>query len=129
MPFVKCLGCEKQKRSKVEYFYRVNNLPLAVINVIRKESLSTRELDALDEIAENSKMCRSCWKLSHQQRFVNFQNRPEEPDLTFWRKGINSHARTVGCWFLDYAQYHGIQLPNPNICNVSITIPKIKQKA
>ena len=48
-----------------------------------------------------------------------------------------SGARTVGCcshlmtivWFLGYAQYHGIQLPNPNICNVSITIPKIKQKA
>ncbi|EZA59403.1 hypothetical protein X777_00485 [Ooceraea biroi] len=43
-----------------------------------------------------------------------------------------SGARTAGCcshvmtivWFLGCAQYHGIQIPNPEICNVSITIHK-----
>ncbi len=44
-----------------------------------------------------------------------------------------SGARTVGCcshvmtiiWFLGYGQYNGINLPNPEICNVSVTIPKV----
>lgn len=40
-----------------------------------------------------------------------------------------SGARTAGhvmtiVWFLGFAQYHGIQIPNPEICNVSITIHK-----
>lgn len=43
-----------------------------------------------------------------------------------------SGARTVGCcshvmtivWFLGYGQYHGIHVPNPDICNISITISK-----
>lgn len=42
-------------------------------------------------------------------------------------------SRTVGCcshimaiiWYLGYGQYNQIQIPNPNITNVSITIPKI----
>lgn len=43
-------------------------------------------------------------------------------------------SRTVGCcshimtviWYLGYAQYNEIHIPNPNITNVSITIPKIR---
>lgn len=43
-----------------------------------------------------------------------------------------SGARTVGCcshimtiiWYLGHGQYHGIKIPNPNICEISITIPK-----
>lgn len=27
-------------------------------------------------------------------------------------------------WFLGFAQYHGIQIPNPEIYNVSITLTK-----
>lgn len=42
-------------------------------------------------------------------------------------------SRTVGCcshvmsiiWYLGYGQYNDIHVPNPNITNVSITIPKI----
>jgi len=43
-----------------------------------------------------------------------------------------SGAQTVGCcshmmiivWFLGYGQYHGINISNPDICNISITINK-----
>lgn len=43
-------------------------------------------------------------------------------------------SRTVGCcshvmtiiWYLGYGQYNDIHVPNPNITNVSITIPKIR---
>lgn len=46
-----------------------------------------------------------------------------------------SGARTAGCyshvmtivWYLGYAQYHGVNIPNPDVCNVSITIPKAKK--
>lgn len=41
-----------------------------------------------------------------------------------------SGARTVGCcshvmtivWYLGYGQYNGVQVPNPEMCDVSITI-------
>jgi len=41
-------------------------------------------------------------------------------------------AQTVSCcnhimtivWFLGYGQYHGINILNPDICNVSTTINK-----
>jgi len=44
-------------------------------------------------------------------------------------------SRTVGCcshvmtviWYLGYGQYNEINVPNPNITNVSITIPKIQR--
>jgi len=42
-----------------------------------------------------------------------------------------SDARTIGCcshimivWFFGYGQYRGINILNPDICNVSITINK-----
>lgn len=43
-------------------------------------------------------------------------------------------SRTVGCcshvmtviWYLGYGQYNEIHIPNANITNVSITIPKIR---
>lgn len=43
-------------------------------------------------------------------------------------------SRTVGCcshimtviWYLGYGQYNEIKVPNPNITNVSITIPKMR---
>lgn len=43
-------------------------------------------------------------------------------------------SRTVGCcshvmtiiWYLGYAQFNEINVPNPNITNVSITIPKVR---
>jgi len=39
---------------------------------------------------------------------------------------VHVKARNVGCcshimmivWFLGYGQYHGINIPNPDICNV-----------
>lgn len=45
-------------------------------------------------------------------------------------------SRTVGCcshimtviWYLGYGQYHHINIPNPNITNVSITIPKVRDE-
>lgn len=45
-------------------------------------------------------------------------------------------SRTVGCcshvmtviWYLGYGQYNEIHVPNPNITNVSITIPKIQNR-
>lgn len=38
--------------------------------------------------------------------------------------GCCSHVMTV-IWYLGYGQYHRISVPNPNITNVSITIPKV----
>lgn len=43
-----------------------------------------------------------------------------------------SGSRTVGCcshimtviWYLGYGQYHDLKVPNPEICNISITISK-----
>jgi len=47
-----------------------------------------------------------------------------------------SGARTVSCcshimtivWFLEYDQYYGINIPDPDICNVSITIKEQNQE-
>jgi len=55
--------------------------------------------------------------------------------VTEYYRTCESGARTAGCcshimtivWFLEYGQYHGINIPNSDICNVSITINKENQ--
>lgn len=61
-------------------------------------------------------------------------NKCERDAIVEYYCTCESGARTVGCcshimtivWYLSYGQYHGITVPNPEICNVSITIPKNK---
>lgn len=62
------------------------------------------------------------------------KNKCERDAIVEYYCTCESGARTVGCcshimmivWYLSYGQYHGITVPNPEICNVSITIPKNK---
>lgn len=41
------------------------------------------------------------------------------------QSAVGSHVMTI-IWYLGYAQYNDIRVPNPNIINVSITTPKVQ---
>lgn len=95
-----CLGCADQKRSKDSKFYNASSLPLVAVNNLRQTfNMRKRKLDAVSEIPSASKICKSCYDLSHNNANVSVDL--NIPDLTIYRKGLNSHTQcTFGCKIL-----------------------------
>ncbi|XP_037030484.1 uncharacterized protein LOC119070320 [Bradysia coprophila] len=71
----------------------------------------------------------------HHHIFVLFdQSKSARDSIVEYFCTCETGSRTVGCcshvmtiiWYLGYGQYNEIQVPNPNITNVSITIPKVR---
>lgn len=96
MPLV-CVGCLDQKRSKDSKFYVANSLPLLTINNLRQKfNAKKRKLDEISEIPPASKLCKSCYDISHRSAVVSVDL--NEPDLSIYRKGLTSHHRcTFAC--------------------------------
>lgn len=99
MPFVNCLGCNEQKRSKNDNFFSLDsiNAPLIVINNLRLTyNAKRRKLDSISEIPVKSKICKSCYNISKEPRVQ--VNHDSLPDLSIYRRGLNLHSRCrFGC--------------------------------
>lgn len=96
MPTI-CLGCHDQKRSKDSKFYVANSLSLVTLNNLRQKfNTKKRKLDEISEIPPYSKICKSCYDISHKNSVVSVDL--NKPDLTIYRKGLHSHTQcTFGC--------------------------------
>src|SRR5687768_16414191 len=92
-----CLGCNDQKRSKNDKFYTANSLSLVTINNLRQKFNSKKQnLDEVSVIPSSSKICKSCYDMQHNNAVVSIDL--NEPDLTIYRKGLQSHTQcTFGC--------------------------------
>lgn len=95
-----CLGCLDQKRSKDSKFYNAAPLPLVAVNNLRQTfNMKKRKLDVISEIPPASKICKSCYDLTHNNAILRIDL--NEPDLTIYRKGLHSHTQcTFGCKIL-----------------------------
>ena len=93
---VKCLGCDTQKKSRTDKFYNVKNEHLLAINNLRcKYNEKKRKLDVINDVPVDSKICKTCYNSLRSDTVTNYS---PLPDLTIYRKGINSHSRCVfGC--------------------------------
>lgn len=92
-----CLGCLDQKRSKDSKFYNASSLSLVAVNNLRQTfNMRKRKLKAVSEIPVASKICKSCYDMTHNNAIVSIDL--NEPDLTIYRKGLHSHTQcTFGC--------------------------------
>lgn len=69
---VYCLGCSDQKRSKDSKFYNASSLPLVAVNNLRQTfNAKKRKLETISEIPESSKICKSCYDMSHKNAIVS----------------------------------------------------------
>lgn len=98
MPATICLGCQCQKRSKNDKFYSTDSVALITINNLRqKYNAKKRKLNEINDIPVASKICKSCYDLIHNNPIASL-NLDNTPDLTIYRKGLNSHTQcTFSC--------------------------------
>lgn len=149
MPFI-CLGCMVQKRFKGDKFYSADNISLISINLRQKYNIRKRKLDEIDQIPVASKICRSCYDLTKNNPLVSIANPlvpidPNTPDLTIYRKGLNSHKSCIfGCNSIEnliavprrtcellLMNYTFLVLSNARMCSEHLTLenywPLVKQ--
>lgn len=145
MPATICLGCQCQKRSKNDKFYSTDSVALITINNLRqKYNAKKRKLNEINDIPVASKICKSCYDLIHNNPIASL-NLDNTPDLTIYRKGLNSHTQcTFSCKNVKnlisvpsitrqslLMNYKFLILPDARMCSEHLTIdnywPFVKQ--
>lgn len=139
-----CLGCQDQKRSKDCKFYVATSLSLVAVNNLRQKfNAKKRKLEEITEIPQAGKLCKTCYDISRRSAVVSVDL--NEPDLTFFRKGLHCHSRcTFACKTLGnlvsvpktirnflLMNYKFLVLPTSQMCSEHLAIedywPLVKQ--
>lgn len=97
MPSIFCLGCQEQKRSKTDKFYSSDLISLISHLFNQSETKIQRkkaQVNEINDISVASKICKSCYDLARSNSVAVNQN---TPDLTIYRKGLNSHTQCTFC--------------------------------
>ena len=146
MPFTRCLGCDNPKNRKTDSFYLANSIPnsLVIVNNLRQKYNSRkRQLNVVDEVPHESKICKSCYDIATKNSIVSTDH--NIPDLSYYREGRNSHTQCIfGCRKVEILisvpkpirrlllmEYKFLVIPDARICSEHLGIenywPLVKQ--